>query len=157
MKGRGLQAKLRRRELTRLADAINELPLSSPRKGWISSIRNAIGMTGQQLARRLGIDPSAVSRLETSEAKRTITLSHLDRAAEALGCRVVYALVPHTPLDDTLHSRARAAARRLRKPVAHSMKLEDQSLDGDAARDREELLADDLIMKLDPILWEDES
>ena len=154
---RGQQAKLRRRELSRLTTAINELPLSTPRKGWIASIRLAIGMTGQQLARRLGVDPSAVSRLERSEANRTITLSHLDRAAAALGCRVVYALVPHEPLDDSIRARARAAARRLRQPVAHSMTLEDQSLDREAAQDREELLAEDLIAKLDPILWEDES
>jgi hypothetical protein len=37
------------------------------------------------------------------------------------------------------------------------MTLEDQSLDREAAQDREELLAEDLIAKLDPILWEDES
>lgn len=157
MSTRAHQAKLRRRELTRLAVAMEELPLSSPRKGWISSIRRAIGMTGQQLARRLHVDPSAVSRLERSESKRTITLSHLDRAAEALGCRVVYALVPNEPLDDTIRARARAAARRLRKPVAHSMTLEDQSLGREAAQDREEILAEDLIGKLDPILWEEDS
>jgi predicted DNA-binding mobile mystery protein A len=111
-------------------------------------------MTGQQLARRLGVDPSSVTRMEISEVKRTISLSSLDRAAEQLGCRVVYALVPHESLDTTVINRARLAAARLRKTVAHSMSLEDQSLDQQAARDSEELLADELMARLDPVIWE---
>lgn len=112
-------------------------------------------MTGQQLAKRLGVDPSSITRLESSEQKRTITLSSLNRAAEALGCRVVYALVPHERLDNTVAERGRAAARRLREPVAHSMALEDQALEKQAALDREELLAEELVNKLDSILWDD--
>jgi hypothetical protein len=34
------------------------------------------------------------------------------------------------------------------------MSLEDQSLDQQAARDSEELLADELMARLDPVIWE---
>lgn len=112
-------------------------------------------MTGQQLAKRLDIDPSSVTRLENSEERRTITLSSLDRAANALGCRVVYALVPHKPLNDMIAERGQIAARRLRAPIAHSMALEDQALDRQAAADREQLLAEELVNKLDSSLWDD--
>jgi predicted DNA-binding mobile mystery protein A len=94
--------------------------------------------------------------MELSEAKRTITLSSLDRVAEKLGCRVVYALVPHESLDITVNKRARSAAAQLRKSVAHSMSLEDQSLDQQAANDSEELLAEELIARLDPVIWEND-
>ena len=155
MNTRGQGAKLRRLELDRQTAALGSVPFSTPKKGWISSIRESLGMTGQQLARRLGVDPSSVTRLESSEERRTITLSSLDRAAEALGCRVVYGLIPHKPLDDIVAERSRAAARRLREPVAHSMALEDQALEQQAALDRERLLAEELINKLDSVIWDD--
>ncbi len=156
MNTRGQRAKRRRRELDRQTSAIAGLPFTTPQKGWLFSIRESLGMTGQQLARRLGVDPSSVTRMELSEAKRTITLSSLDRVAEKLGCRVVYALVPHESLDTTVNKRARSAAAQLRKPVAHSMSLEDQSLDQQAANDSEELLAEELIARLDPVIWEND-
>lgn len=155
MSTRGQREKLRRLELDRQTTAISGIPFSTPRRGWISSIRAALGMTGQQLAKRLDIDPSSVTRLENSEERRTITLSSLDRAANALGCRVVYALVPHKPLNDMIAERGQIAARRLRAPIAHSMALEDQALDRQAAADREQLLAEELVNKLDSSLWDD--
>ena len=156
MKTRGQQAKLRRRELDRLFAKVRDLQLAAPRDGWISSIRESLGISGQELARRLKVDPSVVSRLERSEAKRTITLSSLDRAAAALGCRVVYTLLPERLLEETISTRAKAAAKRLRKPVSHSMSLEDQSLDQLAAQDREQLLIEELVDNLDPALWSEE-
>jgi predicted DNA-binding mobile mystery protein A len=156
MSTRGQRAKLRRLELDRQMAAIGSVSFSNPKRGWLSSVREALGMTSQQLARRLGVDPSSVTRLENSEEKRTITLSSLDRAAEALGCRVVYALVPHKRLDDIVAERSQAAARHLRAPVAHSMALEDQALEQQAALDRERLLAEELVNKLDSIIWDDE-
>lgn len=155
MSTRGQRAKLRRLELDRQTVAIGNLPFFTPKRGWIGSIREALGMTGKQLAKRLGVEPSSVTRLEDSEQKRTITLSSLDREAEALGCRVVYALIPVKRLDDVVTERSQLAARRLREPIAHSMALEDQALEKEAALDREKLLAEDLVNRLDSIVWED--
>ena len=42
-----------------------------------------------------------IVELEKAEAKGNITMQSLERAAEALGCRVVYALVPLKPLTVT--------------------------------------------------------
>src|SRR5579862_2393390 len=77
-----------------------------PPKGWIRAIRDALGMTTAQFARRLKIaQPSAVE-LEQSEASNSITLRTLERAAEALGCRVIYALIPEKPLQETIRNQA---------------------------------------------------
>ncbi len=46
------------------------LPLkivNSPRKGWIRAIRDALGMTGAQLAKRLHTNKQRVSRIEQDE------------------------------------------------------------------------------------------
>jgi predicted DNA-binding mobile mystery protein A len=69
-----------------------------PPKGWVRAIRDALGMTGVQLAKRLGISPQSADAMERSEASGAIKLETLRRAAEALDCTLVYALVPNKSL-----------------------------------------------------------
>lgn len=102
-----------------------------PPKGWVRAIRDAIGMTGVQLASRIGIRPQTVEIIEKSEAAGTIQLDTLRRAAEALDCTLVYALVPKTSLDAVVKERAHKIAVRDLQRVAHTMKLEAQET-GDA-------------------------
>src|SRR4029079_14724254 len=71
-----------------------------PPKGWIRAIRDALGMTGVQLASRLGVRPQTLNLIEKSEAEGTIQLKTLRRAAEALDCTLVYALVPKGSLEE---------------------------------------------------------
>src|SRR5262245_1779258 len=83
-----------------------------PMRGWINAIRQALGMSSSQLARRLGVKQPTVSEMEKSELRGTIQLSTLRRAAEALDCTLIYALVPNRPLDTMVRERARLVARR---------------------------------------------
>ena len=97
-----------------------------PPKGWIRAIRDALGMSGVQLAKRLKVSPQTVEAMEKSEAAGTIQLNTLKRAAEALDCTLVYALVPRTSLEDNVRNRARQIATTALARVSHTMKLEDQ-------------------------------
>ena len=100
----------------------------APVRGWIKVVREGLGMSSAQLAKRLGVrQPSGVA-LEQSEAKGTTEVATLRRVAEALGCALVYALVPKKPLEAVVRERARAVLRRRRAPVEHSMALEDQAV-----------------------------
>lgn len=51
--------------------------------GWVKAIREALGMTMEQLAKWLGVKQSSVVALELSEAKGTIEFATPWRAAEA--------------------------------------------------------------------------
>lgn len=99
-----------------------------PARGWIKAVREAIGMTTAQLAKRMGIRQPSVVALEQSEGRGTIELATLRRVAEALDCTLVYALIPNKPLEATIRERARVFARRRWIPVEHSMLLEDQQV-----------------------------
>ena len=110
-----------------------------PPKGWIRAIRDAIGMSGSQLGRRLGMKPQSVADLEKSEAYGTIQLKTLRKAAEALDCTLVYALVPNTSLDAHVQTSARTIARKELARIGHSMDLEAQGL---SAREREAQIDD---------------
>lgn len=114
------------------------LRYTAPVRGWIKAIRGALGMSTAQLARRLGVSQPSVVALEQSEAKGSIELATLRRAAAALDCTLVYALIPNQPLEAMVRARARAFARRRLEPVEHSMLLEDQRVtpkDADARLD----------------------
>ena len=105
-----------------------------PVRGWIKAIRGGLGMSSQQLAKRLGVKQPSVVAMEQSEAKGTIELATLRRVAEALDCTLVYALVPNKPLETIVRNRARILLRRRHAPVEHSMLLEDQAV---SAKDSE--------------------
>jgi predicted DNA-binding mobile mystery protein A len=107
-----------------------------PPKGWLRAIRDALGMSGAQMGRRLNISQPAVVGLEQAEVNGSITLHTLQRAAEALGCRLVYALVPERPLGDMVRERAELIAARETDAVEHTMRLEDQAT-GDRRVSRE--------------------
>jgi len=115
--------------------------VQAPRAGWVRAIREALGMSGAQLAARLNVTRQTIRDLEQSEATGKITLDSLNRLAGALGCRVVYALVPEKPLREMQRERARALADSLVKSVSHSMALEAQSVgDREERRQREQLV-----------------
>jgi predicted DNA-binding mobile mystery protein A len=99
-----------------------------PPKGWLRAIRDALGMTTTQYAKRLGVSQPRIIELEKSEISGSVTLHSLQRAAEALDCRLVYALVPERPLAETVQKRAEIVADRQLKAVKHSMSLEDQTV-----------------------------
>lgn len=145
-------ASLSRRRLdNRLQEFAQIKHFEAPSRGWIRAIRDALGMTTAQLAKRLGISQPSVVALEQSEIKGSIELATLRRVANALDCRLVYALVPETTLDLAVRERARAFSRRRRAPVEHSMMLENQKVE---ERDFEARL-DEIVRETNPRLFWD--
>jgi predicted DNA-binding mobile mystery protein A len=127
-----------------------------PPKGWIRAIRDALGMTTSQYARRLGVSQPRIVELEKSEQNGGVTLNMLQRAAEALGCRLVYVLVPERPLTEIVTERATEIAERQSRAIEQTMRLEDQAVEDDrAARTLREQAIEDLL-KRPARLWDEE-
>jgi predicted DNA-binding mobile mystery protein A len=102
-----------------------------PQKGWIRAIREVTGVPLRQLAQRLHRSLPLVNYLEKSEAEYRITLGSLRDAADALGCQLVYALVPKNGSIQALSEEsARTKAAENVRAVEHSMALEDQAVGG---------------------------
>ena len=125
----------------------------SPPKGWIRAIHDALGMSGAQLGRRMGVKAQSVADIEKSEASGTIQLKTLRRVAEALDCVVVYALIPKSSLEDVVQRRAREIARKELVRIAHTMDLEAQGLSQEEREEQIETYIRDHIRERD--LWED--
>ena len=118
---------LARQALDDRLEALRALPPPPPR-GWLRALREALGMSTADLGRRLGLTRQGVSYLERSEADGSISLDGLRRAAEALNCRLVYALVPEQSLEEIVDRRAHQVAERELGRVRHTMALEDQAV-----------------------------
>jgi len=142
-----------------LSDALQAYPgpeaAMPPRGGWVRAIREALGMTQAQLGGRAGISRQTVQDFERTEADRRITLDSLDRLARAMGCRMVYALVPEDgTLDDLRERRANALAEALLQPTDHSMKLEAQGVTAKERERQRKLLAEALLRGSARKLWQ---
>ena len=147
------RTRARRRLDERLSKLRPEDQFRPPPRGWVRAIRDALGITGIQLAARLKIRPQTLEAIEKSEASGSIQLNTLRRAAEALNCTLVYALVPNAPLEDTVNRRARKIAIRDLQRVAHTMKLEAQETDDAGMEARIEAYIRDVIKERD--LWKE--
>src|ERR1017187_4243406 len=126
---------------------------ASPVRGWIKAIREALGMSTAQLAKRLAVKQPSVVALEQSEAKGTIEMATLRRVAGALDCTLVYALGPKKTLETIVRDRARTFARRRLEPVEHSMLLEGQKVTAKAKDSKARL--DELVRETSPRLFWD--
>ena len=102
------------------------LPLVRPRGGWLRAIRNSLGMTTRQLARRTGVSQAAVVDAERHEVGGDISLNTLRRYAEALDCDVFYALVPRQPLVTTVEAQALRVAQEEVERARAAMSPEDR-------------------------------
>ncbi|MBX9770420.1 MAG: mobile mystery protein A [Candidatus Obscuribacterales bacterium] len=117
---------LKRRKLDEHLRSYRGLP-KPPARGYLRDIRNALEMSSYQLASLLGVSQPSVIELEMNEQRGSISLKTLERAANAMGCKLVYALVPKTSLEETVIEQARAQAEELSKTVFRTMALEKQS------------------------------
>ncbi len=66
--------------------------------------------------------------MQRREATGTIQLDTLRELAEAMGCKLVYAVVPDKPLEEVRRARALELARKTLARSTHSMKLEAQGV-----------------------------
>ncbi len=131
------------------------LDVQPPRGGWIRTIREALGMTSAQLAKRMRIKASqSVEDMQLYEVRGTIKLQTLNKIAQALDCRLVYALVPLKPLDQIRQDRANAVAERQLRQAAHSMNLEAQGVTSPDEARQLELLVRELLAGSPKRLWD---
>ena len=97
-----------------------------PRGGWLRTVREALGMSLRQLAKRAGLSKTTVASIERNEAKGSVRLESLVRLADAMDCEFVYAVIPRTSLEEILNRHTTLAAARMVQRVSDSMELEAQ-------------------------------
>ena len=66
----------------------------NPTDGLLRAVRQVLGIEVGEIARKMGVNRSGVFDMEAREVKSTIGMQSLTRMADAMGCMVVYGIVP---------------------------------------------------------------
>jgi len=66
----------------------------NPTNQLLRAVRQALRVPVLEIAEKMGVCRSVVLDLEAREPKNTVTLKSMSRMAEAMGCKVVYGIVP---------------------------------------------------------------
>jgi predicted DNA-binding mobile mystery protein A len=101
-----------------------------PTRGWLRAVRKAIGANQDAVAKRMGVKRQSYARLEATEARGSISLSSLQKAADAMDCEVIYYLVPKPAVAANYTELAKKHDPTFKhlKAAEHSMALEDQAV-----------------------------
>jgi len=129
---------------------------SMPPNGWLRMVRNALGMSGTQLANRLGVTKARISKAEQGELTGSVTLKTMQNMASAMNCRFVYAVVPENEIEEIIKKRAVDKAREQIKSASTQMALEAQALNDKQLAFAVDELASAIIEKMPSDLWNDE-
>ena len=146
-----------RRQYARIIDEASEhvLGLNAPREGWLTTMRKALGMSAPQLAHRAQVSRSAIYQAERKEREGGITIRQMEKLADSLGGRFVYAIVPDEgDVRAHIHTQAHAKAAGIVRRASSHMALEKQSFPDNQVSKEIERLADNLARDLPPGLWD---
>lgn len=106
-------------------EAVQNIP--EPPTGWVKAIRIALGMSLDQLGRKLSITKQSTQAIEEREKDGSITIKSLREAANALDMELLYGFVPKDgSLEILIDRKARELATQIVMRTSNTMKLEDQ-------------------------------
>jgi len=111
-------------------------------------------MTTYELAEKVGVDQSRISRIEASEAKGEIKISTLEKVADGLGVKFVYGFVPRDSLEEIVRDQAKEIAKKRLNRIDHSMKLELQGLSDKEKEEELNNLIDKILVEEPKNFWD---
>ena len=124
-------------------------------KNWLSVIRQALGMTASQLARRIGVSPAAIKKAEKNEELGTISINTMRKMAEHLECDFVYFLLPkEESLTKTVEKKALEYSKKILNQVSHTMILEEQGINEDEKNQQLKEIFQELISSQNSRIWD---
>ncbi len=140
-------------QLDKALESFSALLMHQPKEGWVRMIRQTLHMSTHELAKRLHVAQSTVVDMEMREIEKGISLKKLEEAAEALGCTVVYALVPKKSLIAMIEQQEKAKAEHMVMHTQKTMSLEAQALSNDQIKQQIDLVLHNI--KNEPLkkLW----
>lgn len=126
-----------------------------PPTGWIKAIRTAIGMSMQQLGKKLSVSKQAILDIEKREKSGSITIKSLKEIARALDMQLVYGFVPNDgSLDALIEKKATELATKIVLRTSNTMKLENQGNTNTRIEKAIKERAEEIKNEMPKILWD---
>ena len=151
----GLKHTIRQQYQVLAASAFSQVGTQQiPPEGWIRTMRKALGMSGAQLARRMGVTRARISNAEQAEISGGATLKSMHAAAQAMGCRFVYAIVPQESTEAMIGAQAHRKAEAIVGMASGHMALESQALPAEKNLSETERLAAEFAREIPSGFWD---
>ena len=129
--------------------------ITIPPIGWIKAIRITMGISLEQLGKKLSITKQSMKEIEQREAEGTVTLNRLNEVAKALDMELVYGFVPKDgSLEALLERKSLEAATKIVMRTSQTMKLEDQEISAKRKENAIREMADEFKNELSKIIWD---
>ena len=153
---KAIYRKLAREQLDETLKKLRPLTkLTAPAKGWVRAIRDALGMTGEQLANRLNTNKQRISRIEQDELSGNVTINTMRNVSQALDCTFVYGFVPTESLEKIVRNQASKVARMRMLRSNQTMMLEKQQLSEKEKQKAFESLVEEITNTMPKSLWDE--
>ena len=128
--------------------------LSRPESGWVKTIRETLGMNTRQLGKRCNVSSERIIRIESDEIEGRTTLATLDKIAQAMNCRLVYAIVPNDGMIEFIEKTAEDKAKTQLQQTSHHMALEDQEISIESMKEQIHFLKEELLKNNIKHIWD---
>jgi len=119
----------------------------------LKGYREALGMTQAQLAKRLQVGQSVISRIEENAASSS--LKTIIKIATVLECDFLGALVSRHSVEEKVRRQAEKVAKKVISRTYANMAMEKQAPSGEAYSNQLKQLIEELSDNPGPELWED--
>jgi len=148
--------KLQFQQLNEKMDQLNDMQhVIVPPIGWIKAIRNGIGMSMEQLGKKLSITKQGVMDIEKREMEGAITIKSMKEIAMAMDMQFVYGFIPNAgSLEQMIETRALEIASKIVERTSTTMKLEDQANSKERIENAIKERATEIINRTPKILWD---
>ena len=128
----------------------NALPLGDQ----IRQIREALGMTQQQLAERCQLHQSVIAEIESGKRK-DLCLSTVKKLAMGLNCQTLIQIVPQKEIAQILDERSTDIAQKIVGMSSSSAAIEMQRPNQNIVNEQINEIKKDLLEKHKSALWQE--
>lgn len=143
---------LKREQLFRALKAGVPMPISKLGQ-YLQDIREALGMTQKQLAKKLGTSQAQLSRME--ENPSVTSLKSLVNLVAALGCNFSGLVTSEKDLVEMMRQQAEKKAKQILKRTFANMAMEKQAPEKNAYEYQLKKLTEELAANPCSKLWEE--
>lgn len=130
------------------------LDAQRPTCGWINAVRTTLGMSARSLGERIGLSQPRVALIEKGEIDGSISIKTLEKAAQGLGCRLVYVLIPEDgSLQEMRRNQAMKKATNINEYAERHMELEEQATHNNFRNETTKKIAEDYLRTWPRDFW----
>jgi predicted DNA-binding mobile mystery protein A len=141
------------RQLDEKLKPLKDLKTMNPTSGWIRYIRESLCLPASRLGLLLNMKQPSVVGMEENERNKKITLETLEKAANAMGCDLVYAFVPKSTMRDFICEKQKTISQKIIQKANHTMNLEKQGLIEKDLKQQQEVMEEGLSHESLKVLW----